>query len=285
MCHAGECGGHPGAVSAADKMPRMLGRARAVLDAASWQCPSVWSGQALLVHGAREGLAALSALEHQAARTFATLTGSEVASMEERASGTHHAPGCRPGCDCNLCSSLLPLAAPQGAGMHRVPPAAPGLAQVPCMCMPSPCKLPQVQRNQHSSVIPSLSALSKVCWQEFGRSVWRSAKLHAVVERGMSTVALPRACTAGCRCARCLRGVLSVQRTAHLLAAAGREASTAAVPRPCVSSCRCEMCRARGVRHFGSATVNDKTQEVRVLQEDTHMCVLSLQAFAACTPW
>ena len=99
----------------------------------------------------------------------------------------------------------------------------------------------------------------------------------------MSTVALPRACMAGCRCARCLRGVLSVQRNAHLLAAAGHEASTAAVPRPCVSSCRCEMCRKRGVRHFGSATVNDKTQEVRVLQEDTHMCV-ELASFRCMNP-
>ena len=109
-----------------------------------------------------------------------------------------------------------------------------------------------------------------MCWQVLGRSVWGSAKLHAAAERGMSTAALPRACTAGCRCARCLRCILSVQATAHSLAAAGREASTAAVPRPCVSSCRCEMCRRRGVRHFGSATVNDKTQEVRGLQEDMH---------------
>lgn len=86
-------------------------------------------------------------------------------------------------------------------------------------------------------------------------------------------MALPRACTAGCRCARCLRRVLSVQTTAHLLAAAGRKASTVAALRPCVSSCRCEMCRRRGVRPFGSATVNDKTQEVRVLQKRMQACV------------
>ena len=130
-------------VSAADKMPRMLGRVRAVLDAANLQCPSVWSGQALLAPCTREGLAALSALEHQAARNFACLAGSEAAGTEERASGTHHAPGCQQGCDCNFCSSQLPLAAPQGAGMHTALPAAPGLAQVPYLCMPSSCKLPQ----------------------------------------------------------------------------------------------------------------------------------------------